>query len=455
MTPRLALFLLLTFLSCRIDGAALVQKEDRIGEATQNKRRLRGDCILCSNQRPLTRKTLEKVGTITQIIDTAVDVRFVDSPVPELWNALEVSLPDGSSRIILEVAEILSETDVRTIAMSSTDGLPRGAECVDTGKPIQVPVGLATLGRIVNVLGETVDEKGPLSVDAYAPIHQKNAIKSETPTGPKIMLETGIKAIDLLTPYTRGGKIGLVGDVEVDKTAIMTNFMGSITQNGGTSVVVGVGAPEGNHLYNKMIEDGIIKISEKTGSTVGSSAALVYGQMDDTPGACARLTLTGLAMAKCLSDTRESDTLLFVDNTFRFAQASAAVSALLGQIPPADNYQSFLTIAPEGFQGANGAMTKGAVTLIRSIHATADDLTDPAKIAELAGLDAATVLSTSMTELGIFPTIDPLASTSALLSAELIDENHYQVAKRVKEILRNYISTKAVKFEKEEAVNLA
>jgi len=382
-------------------------------------------------------------GKVTQVIGAVVDVQF-DEKLPKILNALEVEVADGSERLVLEVAQHLGENTVRTIAMESTDGLVRGQKCADTGAPIQVPVGPETLGRIINVIGEPVDEKGPIFTkkgsEKFAPLHRSAPTFSEQGKTQDILV-TGIKVVDLLAPYAKGGKIGLFGGAGVGKTVVIMELINNIAMNhGGYSVFAGVGerTREGNDLYHEMIEGGVIKIDEKTGSTEGSKAALVYGQMNEPPGARARVALTGLAIAEYFRDEEGQDVLLFVDNIFRFTQAGSEVSALLGRIPSAVGYQPTLATDMGALQERITSTSKGSITSVQAVYVPADDLTDPAPATTFAHLDATTVLSRSIAELGIYPAVDPLDSTSRMLDPRVIGDHHYQVARNTQKLLQDY-----------------
>jgi len=377
------------------------------------------------------------------VIGAVVDVQFPDK-LPKILNALEVDVPEGNERLVLEVAQHLGENTVRTIAMESTDGLVRGQNCVDTGAPIQVPVGPETLGRIINVIGEPVDEKGPIFPDKktakFAPLHRSAPTFNEQGRTQDILV-TGIKVVDLLAPYAKGGKIGLFGGAGVGKTVVIMELINNIAMNhGGYSVFAGVGerTREGNDLYHEMIEGGVIKIDEASGSTAGSKAALVYGQMNEPPGARARVALTGLAIAEYFRDEEGQDVLLFVDNIFRFTQAGSEVSALLGRIPSAVGYQPTLATDMGGLQERITSTGKGSITSVQAVYVPADDLTDPAPATTFAHLDATTVLSRSIAELGIYPAVDPLDSTSRMLDPRVIGDEHYEVARATQKLLQDY-----------------
>merc|ERR1719221_88011 len=392
-----------------------------------------------------TSSALLGTGRVTQVIGAVVYVQF-DEDLPKILNALEVVVPEGSERLVLEVAQHLGENTVRTIAMESTDGLVRGQKCADTGAPIQVPVGPETLGRIINVVGEPVDEKGPIFPDKgqekFAPLHRPAPSFTEQGKSQNILV-TGIKVVDLLAPYAKGGKIGLFGGAGVGKTVVIMELINNIAMNhGGYSVFAGVGerTREGNDLYHEMIEGGVIKIDEASGSTEGSKAALVYGQMNEPPGARARVGLTGLTVAEYFRDEEGQDVLLFVDNIFRFTQACAEVSALLGRIPSAVGYQPTLATDMGTMQERITTTKKGSITSVQAIYVPADDLTDPAPATTFAHLDATTVLSRGVAERGIYPAVDPLDSTSRIMDPNVIGHEHYGVARDVQKILQDYKS---------------
>ena len=381
-------------------------------------------------------------GKVTQVIGAVVDVQF-DEKLPKILNALEVDVAEGEDRLVLEVAQHLGENTVRTIAMESTDGIVRGQTCNDTGAPIQVPVGPETLGRIINVIGEPVDEKGPIFAagkEKFAPLHRSAPTFTEQGKSQEILV-TGIKVVDLLAPYAKGGKIGLFGGAGVGKTVVIMELINNIAMNhGGYSVFAGVGerTREGNDLYHEMIEGGVIKIDEASGSTEGSKAALVYGQMNEPPGARARVALTGLAIAEYFRDEEGQDVLLFVDNIFRFTQAGSEVSALLGRIPSAVGYQPTLATDMGGLQERITSTSKGSITSVQAVYVPADDLTDPAPATTFAHLDATTVLSRAIAELGIYPAVDPLDSTSRMLDPRVIGDEHYEVARSTQKLLQDY-----------------
>ncbi|MFZ9502448.1 MAG: F0F1 ATP synthase subunit beta [Beijerinckiaceae bacterium] len=373
-------------------------------------------------------------GRITQVIGAVVDVKF-DGHLPEILNALETS--NNGSRLVLEVAQHLGENSVRCIAMDTSEGLVRGQPVTDTGSPISVPVGEGCLGRIINVIGEPVDEAGPVAATGVRAIHQPAPTYAEQATEAQI-LETGIKVVDLLAPYAKGGKIGLFGGAGVGKTVLIMELINNVAKaHGGYSVFAGVGerTREGNDLYHEMIEGGV----NKAGGGAGSKCALVYGQMNEPPGARARVALTGLTVAEDFRD-KGQDVLLFVDNIFRFTQAGSEVSALLGRIPSAVGYQPTLATDMGALQERITTTTKGSITSVQAIYVPADDLTDPAPATSFAHLDATTVLSRSIAEKGIYPAVDPLDSTSRMLSPMIVGEEHYQVARQVQQTLQRYKS---------------
>src|SRR5436305_4724544 len=376
-------------------------------------------------------------GRITQVIGAVVDVKF-EEHLPEILNALETT--NGGNRLVLEVAQHLGESSVRCVSMDISEGLVRGQEVTDTGAPIAVPVGEATLGRIINVIGEPVDEAGPVKGDALRPIHAPAPSYAEQATEAQI-LETGIKVVDLLAPYAKGGKIGLFGGAGVGKTVLIMELINNVAKaHGGYSVFAGVGerTREGNDLYHEMIESKVnVDPKEHGGSAVGSKCALVYGQMNEPPGARARVGLTGLTVAEFFRD-KGQDVLFFVDNIFRFTQAGSEVSALLGRIPSAVGYQPTLATDMGALQERITTTTKGSITSVQAIYVTADDLTDPAPATSSALLDATTVLSRSIAEKGIYPAVDPLDSTSRMLTAAVVGEEHYNVARNVQQVLQRY-----------------
>jgi F-type H+-transporting ATPase subunit beta len=377
---------------------------------------------------------LNNVGTITQVIGAVVDVRF-EGDLPSIMNALHVD--NGGRTLVLEVAQHLGENTVRTIAMDTTDGLVRGAEATDTGEPIMMPVGPETLGRILNVIGEPVDEKGPVTTKMKLPIHRPAPEFIDQSTEAEILV-TGIKVVDLLTPYAKGGKIGLFGGAGVGKTVIIMELINNIAKaHGGYSVFAGVGerTREGNDLYHEMMESGVI-----TEEGPGSKAALVYGQMNEPPGARARVGLSGLTLAEYFRDEEGQDVLFFVDNIFRFTQAGSEVSALLGRIPSAVGYQPTLATDMGALQERITTTKKGSITSVQAIYVPADDLTDPAPATSFAHLDATTVLSRQIAELGIYPAVDPLDSTSRMLDPRVVGDEHYKVARDVQRVLQTYKS---------------
>jgi F-type H+-transporting ATPase subunit beta len=379
-----------------------------------------------------------QVGKITQVIGPVVDVDFPPGRLPRILNALTVSNPSVSGEadnLVLEVAQHLGESTVRTIAMDSTDGLLRGMEVRDTGKPIMMPVGRECLGRILNVVGKPVDEAGPIVTQKSMPIHRDPPQFVDQATKVEIF-ETGIKVIDLLAPYRKGGKIGLFGGAGVGKTVVIMELINNVAKaHGGVSVFAGVGerTREGNDLFLEMSES---KLSD--GSPVISRAALIYGQMNEPPGARARVALSALTVAEFFRDEEGQDVLLFVDNIFRFTQAGSEVSALLGRIPSAVGYQPTLSTEMGALQERITSTTKGSVTSVQAIYVPADDLTDPAPATAFAHLDATTVLSRAISELGIYPAVDPLDSTSTMLDPKIVGERHYGVARRVQQTLQRY-----------------
>jgi F-type H+-transporting ATPase subunit beta len=374
-------------------------------------------------------------GKVTQVIGAVVDVHFEDA-LPEILNALETD--NNGNRLILEVAQHLGENTVRTVAMDASEGLVRGAEVTDLGEPISVPVGTATLGRIMNVIGEPVDEKGPVKAKARRAIHQDAPAFSEQATESEV-LTTGIKVIDLLAPYAKGGKIGLFGGAGVGKTVLIMELINNIAKvHSGVSVFAGVGerTREGNDLYHEMIESGVIVPDDLEKSKI----ALVYGQMNEPPGARMRVALSGLTLAEQFRDETGADVLFFVDNIFRFTQAGSEVSALLGRIPSAVGYQPTLATDMGAMQERITSTKSGSITSVQAVYVPADDLTDPAPATSFAHLDATTVLDRAISELGIYPAVDPLASTSRLLDPSVVGDEHYKVASDVQEILQRYKS---------------
>ena len=374
------------------------------------------------------------VGKVSQVIGAVVDVEF-DGAIPDILNALEVD--NNGQRLVLEVAQHLGENTVRTIAMDATEGLVRGAEASDTGAPITVPVGPETLGRIINVIGDVVDEGADIKAKVNYPIHRAAPEYVDQSTESEILV-TGIKVIDLLAPYAKGGKIGLFGGAGVGKTVTIMELINNVAKaHGGYSVFAGVGerTREGNDLYHEMVESGVIKTDGP-----GSKAALVYGQMNEPPGARARVALTGLTLAEYFRDEEGQDVLFFVDNIFRFTQAGSEVSALLGRIPSAVGYQPTLATDMGALQERITSTNKGSITSVQAIYVPADDLTDPAPATSFAHLDATTVLSRQIAELGIYPAVDPLDSTSRVLDPRVVGDEHYNTAREVQEVLQQYKS---------------
>ena len=378
--------------------------------------------------------TTSKTGSISQIIGPVVDVEFPSGELPKIYNALVITADDKS--IVCEVQQLLGNNKVRAVSMTSTDGLKRGASVLDTGAPITVPVGTATLGRIFNVLGEPVDEMGPCDPEAGLPIHRAAPLFSDLDTAPAVF-ETGIKVVDLLAPYRRGGKIGLFGGAGVGKTVLIMELINNIARaHGGVSVFGGVGerTREGNDLYCEMKESKVINEDKLTDSKV----ALVYGQMNEPPGARMRVGLTALTMAAYFRDVNKQDVLLFIDNIFRFVQAGSEVSALLGRMPSAVGYQPTLATEMGVLQERITSTTEGSITSIQAVYVPADDLTDPAPATTFAHLDATTVLSRGLASKGIYPAVDPLDSTSTMLQPSIIGEEHYSIAQRIKSTLQRY-----------------
>lgn len=369
----------------------------------------------------------KNVGKIVQVIGPVVDIRFSDENLPNLLNAIDID--NHGKRLVVEVAQHIGDDTVRCVAMGSTDGLVRGMEATDTKEAIKVPVGRETLGRLFNVLGEPIDEKGAVKAKQYFPIHRPAPTFEEQETTKEIF-ETGIKVVDLIAPYSRGGKIGLFGGAGVGKTVLIMELINNIAkQHGGLSVFAGVGerTREGNDLYYEMIESGVI---DKT--------TLVFGQMNEPPGSRMRVGLTGLTMAEYFRDEEQQDVLLFIDNIFRFTQAGSEVSALLGRMPSAVGYQPTLATEMGLLQERITSTKKGSITSVQAIYVPADDLTDPAPATTFAHLDATTVLSRQIAELGIYPAVDPLDSTSRILDPEVVGEEHYEVARGVQEVLQRY-----------------
>lgn len=385
--------------------------------------------------------TAEKtnIGYITQIIGPVVDVKFPSGKLPQIYNALTINGTNEAKQEIsltVEVQQLLGDNQIRAVAMSTTDGLVRGLEVVDTGAPITVPVGKVTLGRIFNVLGEPVDNRGPVNAEATLPIHRPAPKFTDLETNPSVF-ETGIKVVDLLTPYKRGGKIGLFGGAGVGKTVIMMELINNIaTQHGGVSVFAGVGerTREGNDLYNEMMESGVINKDNLNESKI----ALVYGQMNEPPGARMRVGLSGLTMAEYFRDVNKQDVLLFVDNIFRFVQAGSEVSALLGRMPSAVGYQPTLGTDVGALQERITSTTEGSITSIQAVYVPADDLTDPAPATTFAHLDGTTVLSRGLASKGIYPAVDPLGSTSTMLQPDIVGSDHYDTARAVQSTLQRY-----------------
>jgi F-type H+-transporting ATPase subunit beta len=374
-------------------------------------------------------------GYVSQIIGPVLDIEFPSGNLPPIYSALKIETADGIGNIV-EVQQLLGDNKVRAVSMRSTDGLKRGVEALDLGAPISVPVGTPTLGRIFNVIGEPVDEQGDVSLDETLPIHREAPAFTELETKPSIF-ETGIKVVDLLAPYRRGGKIGLFGGAGVGKTVLIMELINNIAKaHGGVSVFGGVGerTREGNDLYEEMKESGVINSSNFPESKV----ALVYGQMNEPPGARMRVGLTALTMAEYFRDVNKQDVLLFIDNIFRFTQAGSEVSALLGRMPSAVGYQPTLATEMGALQERITSTTQGSITSIQAVYVPADDLTDPAPATTFAHLDATTVLSRNLAAKGIYPAVDPLDSTSTMLQPGIVSEEHYEIAENVKETLQRY-----------------
>ena len=384
--------------------------------------------------------TTNNVGTISQVIGAVVDVSFPNE-LPEILSALETD--NNGNRLVLEVAQHLGENMVRTIAMDATEGLVRGQEVTDTGSQIAMPVGPQTLGRIMNVVGEPIDELGPIGAESTAPIHAEAPPFVDQSTDAEILV-TGIKVVDLLAPYAKGGKIGLFGGAGVGKTVLIQELINNIAKgHGGTSVFAGVGerTREGNDLYHEFLDAGVIaKNDDGVAISEGSKVALVYGQMNEPPGARARVALSGLTIAEYFRDQEGQDVLFFVDNIFRFTQAGSEVSALLGRIPSAVGYQPTLSTDMGNLQERITSTNKGSITSVQAIYVPADDLTDPAPATSFAHLDATTVLSRAISELGIYPAVDPLDSTSRVLEPRVVGQEHYETARAVQETLQRYKS---------------
>jgi len=381
-----------------------------------------------------SRQKSNLVGKVVAVIGPVVDVQF-ENDRPQILNALEVE--GRESRLVLEVAQHLGQNTVRTIAMDATERVVRGQAVVDTGDPIKVPVGPGTLGRIINVIGQPIDERGPVKTDVFAPIHAQPPELIET-GGAQEILETGIKVVDLLAPYVKGGKIGLFGGAGVGKTVFIMELINNVAKgHGGYSVFAGVGerTREGNDLYHEMIEGGVISLDDDN-----SKVALVYGQMNEPPGARARVALTGLSVAEYFRDKEGQDVLLFIDNIFRFTQAGSEVSALLGRIPSAVGYQPTLATDMGSMQERITTTKKGSITSVQAIYVPADDLTDPSPATTFSHLDATTVLSRGIAELGFYPAVDPLESTSRIMDPNIVGNVHYNIARGVKKTLQDYKS---------------
>jgi len=375
------------------------------------------------------------VGAVTQIIGPVLDIEFASGNLPKVYNAIEVTTESGDV-VVCEVQQLLGDNKVRAVSMSSTDGMKRGVEAVDTGAPISVPVGAPTLGRIFNILGQPVDEMGPVDSSETLPIHRNAPAFTDLETKPAVF-ETGIKVVDLLAPYRRGGKIGLFGGAGVGKTVLIMELINNIAKaHGGVSVFGGVGerTREGNDLYMEMKESGVINENNLPDSKV----ALCYGQMNEPPGARMRIGLTALTMAEYFRDINKQDVLLFIDNIFRFVQAGSEVSALLGRMPSAVGYQPTLATEMGALQERITSTTQGSITSIQAVYVPADDLTDPAPATTFAHLDATTVLSRNLAAKGIYPAVDPLDSTSTMLQPEIVGDTHYDTAQNVKKILQKY-----------------
>jgi len=375
------------------------------------------------------------VGNVTQIIGPVLDIEFASGNLPKVYNAIDITMASGAV-VVCEVQQLLGDNKVRAVSMSSTDGMKRGIEAVDTGAPISVPVGSPTLGRIFNILGQPVDEMGPVDNSETLPIHRNAPAFTELETKPSVF-ETGIKVVDLLAPYRRGGKIGLFGGAGVGKTVLIMELINNIAKaHGGVSVFGGVGerTREGNDLYMEMKESGVINENNLPESKV----ALCYGQMNEPPGARMRIGLTALTMAEYFRDVNKQDVLLFIDNIFRFVQAGSEVSALLGRMPSAVGYQPTLATEMGALQERITSTTQGSITSIQAVYVPADDLTDPAPATTFAHLDATTVLSRNLAAKGIYPAVDPLDSTSTMLQPEIVGDTHYDTAQNVKKILQKY-----------------
>ena len=375
------------------------------------------------------------VGSVTQIIGPVLDIEFASGNLPKVYNAIDIKMESGDI-VVCEVQQLLGDNKVRAVSMSSTDGMKRGVEAIDTGAPISVPVGAPTLGRIFNILGQPVDEMGPVDNSETLPIHRSAPAFTDLETKPSVF-ETGIKVVDLLAPYRRGGKIGLFGGAGVGKTVLIMELINNIAKaHGGVSVFGGVGerTREGNDLYMEMKESGVINENNLPASKV----ALCYGQMNEPPGARMRIGLTALTMAEYFRDINKQDVLLFIDNIFRFVQAGSEVSALLGRMPSAVGYQPTLATEMGALQERITSTTQGSITSIQAVYVPADDLTDPAPATTFAHLDATTVLSRNLAAKGIYPAVDPLDSTSTMLQPEIVGDIHYDTAQNVKKILQKY-----------------
>jgi F-type H+-transporting ATPase subunit beta len=375
------------------------------------------------------------VGSVTQIIGPVLDIEFASGNLPKVYNAIDIKMESGDV-VVCEVQQLLGDNKVRAVSMSSTDGMKRGVEAIDTGAPISVPVGAPTLGRIFNILGQPVDEMGPVDNSETLPIHRSAPAFTDLETKPSVF-ETGIKVVDLLAPYRRGGKIGLFGGAGVGKTVLIMELINNIAKaHGGVSVFGGVGerTREGNDLYMEMKESGVINENNLPASKV----ALCYGQMNEPPGARMRIGLTALTMAEYFRDINKQDVLLFIDNIFRFVQAGSEVSALLGRMPSAVGYQPTLATEMGALQERITSTTQGSITSIQAVYVPADDLTDPAPATTFAHLDATTVLSRNLAAKGIYPAVDPLDSTSTMLQPEIVGDIHYDTAQNVKKILQKY-----------------
>jgi len=414
-------------------GGSSGKPSKRAGTPLERKAKTTSKAVV-SHAGPKSGGKLVATGRVTAVVGAVVDVQFDKLPLPKIFNALEVL--DHPHRLVLEVAQHLGDKAVRAIAMDGSDGLVRGQPVADSGKPIMIPVGKECLGRIMNVIGEPIDDRGPINTKMQYPIHREAPAFVQQSTGQEILV-TGIKVVDLLAPYARGGKIGLFGGAGVGKTVLIMELINNVAKaHGGFSVFAGVGerTREGNDLYKEMIQSGVIKLNGE------SKAALVYGQMNEPPGARARVGLTGLTVAEYFRDEEGQDVLLFVDNIFRFTQACSEVSALLGRIPSAVGYQPTLATDLGALQERITTTKKGSITSVQAIYVPADDLTDPAPATTFAHLDATTVLSRGIAELGIYPAVDPLDSTSRMMDPKVIGVEHYQTARTVQKILQDYKS---------------